>query len=185
MLKSNPVVIDFEGFKYKQQKFIIKEVAICADYIDSVLFLPPTPLENLPKAEQRAHSWVIEHLHGLQWCSGDYPYTCLPNILRSFAERYPISQFYAKGEEKSAVLEEYLGKPVENLDNLGCPKVENLPGTTPCCENHILTNCNHKHCARRKAVLYYNWLIKYNGHSENFGSEDSVVSMFDALHLVE
>lgn len=183
MLSSEPVVIDFEGFKYKQEEFIIKELSVCGESIDSIVFLPPVPYNNLSTKEQKAHTWVTQHLHGIPWSSGKYPYQYLSQILRSFSQRYPLSEFFAKGEEKASVLAKYLEKPVENLDSLGCPKVENLRGTVGCCDNHYLTNCKHNHCSRRKAVLYHNWLTKYYGISEDAGSTDSFITMFDALYL--
>ena len=34
--------------------------------------------------------------------------------------------FYAKGKEKTELLAKYLDRKIENLDDLGCPRVENL-----------------------------------------------------------
>ena len=42
MLKSRPVVLDFEGFRHKKSGFIIKKLAVSTEnYCDTVSFLPP------------------------------------------------------------------------------------------------------------------------------------------------
>ena len=43
MLSSKTVVLDVEGFRQRKEKFIVKELGVCTDdYLDCVLFLPPT-----------------------------------------------------------------------------------------------------------------------------------------------
>ena len=90
MLKSRPVVLDFEGFLHKKSGFIIKELAVSTEnYCDTVSFLPPTSFNILSSSERRSYSWVSKYLHGLNWESGDYPYCYLQQIFDSIALRFP------------------------------------------------------------------------------------------------
>ena len=89
MLKSRPVVLDFEGFRPKKSGFIIKELAVSTEnYCDTVSFLPPTSFHILSLSERRSYSWVSKYLHGLNWESGD-PYCYLQQIFDSIALRFP------------------------------------------------------------------------------------------------
>ena len=73
MLSERSVVLDLEGFRYKKNAFILKELAITtADYSDSLMFLPPVSFNSLVKLEQKAYSWLKNYLHGIHWDSGDY-----------------------------------------------------------------------------------------------------------------
>ena len=89
MLKSRPVVLDFEGFRHKKSGFIIKELAVSTEnYCDTVSFLPATSFNILSSSERRSYSWVSKYLHGLNWESGDHPYCYLQQIFDSIALRF-------------------------------------------------------------------------------------------------
>ena len=126
MLKSRPVVLDFEGFRHKKSGFIIKELTVSTEnYCDNVIFTPKVTPNILSSSERRSYSWVSKYLHGLNWESEDYPY-CLQQIFESIALRFPLATFYAKGTEKTETLQKLLKKDVINLEILLCPKIENL-----------------------------------------------------------
>ena len=125
MLSERSVVLDLEGFRFKKKTCFKKELAITtADYSDSLNFLPPVSFNSLPKLEQKAYSWLTNYLHGLHWDSGDYLYLNLNQIIQNVVLRNPGATFYAKGKEKADYLDQYLDRRVENLDDLGCPRVE-------------------------------------------------------------
>ena len=170
MLKYKPVLLDFEGFRYKTDEFIIKELSVCGDYLDTVYLYPPYGFEYLTLEERRAYQWQTKFLHGLYWHRGDYPYSFLGDFCKSVVLRYPNSKFYAKGTEKCSVLTNYLRKTVENLEDFGCLKVEEIQSTAACCErhSHLLPNYQaDKHCAQRKARIFSNWLINYHAEIED------------------
>ena len=189
MLGWKPVVVDFEGFKHKKNDFIIKELSICGDYLDTVYFLPPVEFEFLSLEEKRKYQWLSRFLHGLFWHRGEYPYNNLLQICQSFAHRYPGGTFYAKGEEKCTVLRKLIGKPIENLDTLGCPKVEDLNDDIPHCHRHsklLPAYLRDKHCAQRKAQIYYDWLKDIHGSldiAENDGIANSNIRKFERMSL--
>ena len=104
MLSPEIVVIDFEGFRHKKSGFLIKELSICSNnYSDTVLFLPPISFNSLSLSEKNSHQWVSEHLHGISWDSGNYPY-CLSQIFRAIKIPFPTAKLYAKGREKTETL---------------------------------------------------------------------------------
>ena len=83
-------------------------------------------------------------------------------IMRLFAVFYDIkvmnAEVFAKGLEKCRLLTTFLGQNVENWDDYGCPKNQDLVKTDS------LWNCSsypfrHKrlHCAERKAKVYGEW----------------------------
>ena len=165
MLRERAVVIDCETFRYSKQNFIVKELAICTEeYIDCILFLPPSSFNSLPPAEQRAFNWLTKYLHGLHWEHGVYPYIYLTQILQSVKLRNPKAVYYVKGKEKSEFLANLLDCKVINLDLIGCPKFDargNNSKIVNICENHYPSRIAGKllnPCARRKANFFFNWL---------------------------
>ena len=150
-------MLDLEGFRYKKNTFILKELSITtADYSDSLIFLPPVSFNSLPKLEQKAYSWLTNYLHGLHWDRGDYLYLNLNQIIQSVVLRNPEATFYAKGKEKADFLAQYLDRRVQNLDDLGCPRVENLHYNkfSNCCK-HIPHYNSNNHCALKKSKAFF------------------------------
>ena len=117
-------MLDLEVFRCRKNNFLVKELAITtSDYSDSLIFLPPASFNSLPKSEQKAYNWLTNNLHGIHWESGDYLYLNHNQIIQSFVLRNPYAVIYAKRKEKSDLLATYLERKVENLDELGCPRV--------------------------------------------------------------
>ena len=114
MLGERSVVLDVEGFRYKKNAFVVKELAITfSDYSDRLIFLPPVNFNILPKLEQKAYNWLTNYLHGLHLENGDYLYINLNQILQTFVLRNPGAVFYAKGKEKTEFLAKYLDRKLE------------------------------------------------------------------------
>ena len=153
MLSERSVVLDLEGFRYKKNTFLLKVLAITtADYSDSLIFLPPVSFDSLTKLERKAYSWLTNYLHGLHWDSCDYLYLNLNQIIQSVVLRIPRATFYAKGKEKADFLAHYLDRRVENLDDLGCPRVENLHYNrfSNCCKH--IPHYNSKNLSALKKI---------------------------------
>ena len=158
------IILDIEGFKCGKKSLIIKELSVCsANTTDTIHFLPPVQLNNLSKEEKKAYNWVSKLLYGLRWDEGDYPYSYLDQFFDSIRLRNPNSHFFfAKSTQKSVLLAEYLILPVTNLEDIGCPKIEQLLGQ----EKHICKRHSHllplhqllKHCTRRKSKVFFDWL---------------------------
>ena len=191
MLKTGAVVLDFEGFRSKKSGFIIKELAVSTEnYNDIISFLPPKSFNILCSSEQRSFLWVSKFLHGLSWETGEYPYHYLQQIFQSIVLRFPFSDFYAKGLEKTESLRQLLQRNVINLETLFCPKIEHLKlyRETPVCKLHALScpkRQRTKHCANKKAKLFYQWLTNESSvrDTSSVSTTSEFVSNFDSLQL--
>ena len=62
--------------------------------------------------------------------------------------RNPNSHFFAKGTQQSVLLAEYLKLPVTNLEDIGCPKIEQLLGH----EKHICNQSSENNLTPRIKV---------------------------------
>ena len=172
MLKSRSVDLDFEGFRNKSG-FIVKELAIATEnFIDRISVLPPNSYKTLSSSDQKSYQWVSKFLHGLLWETGEYPYCYLQQIIDSIILRFPLAVFYSMGKEKTSTLTILLQKNVINLKTLSGPKVEHLKlyRETPICDLHAVScpkRQKNRHCARKKALLFYHWLTNESPSRED------------------
>ena len=148
------------GFRHQNNSFLVKELAIpTSDYSDSLIFLPPVDFQSLPKSEQKAFNWLTDYSHGLHWDRGNYLYLNLNQIIQKFVLRNPNAIFYAKRKEKAEFLSKYLDRKVVNLDDLGCPRVENLYFKIFVnCNKHLPHHISKNHCALKKLKAFDDWL---------------------------
>ena len=65
-----------------------------------------------------------KNLHGINWNNGKQEYTELSSINHQRCS--PTTEYFAKGLEKCNLLSNYSCKEVENLQDLGWPKVSKL-----------------------------------------------------------
>ena len=191
MLKLRLVVLDIEDFLRKKSDFMIEELSVCThNCSDTVSFRPPSSFNILSSSEQRAYTWVSKFLHGLAWESGDYPYCYWQQFLQNIRLRFPFAEFYAKGTEKMDTLKKLIQDDAINLETFLCPMVENLKlyRDIPICDLHAvscLKRQRSKHCATKKAKLFYQWLT----NESSFGKINSIFpsneffSKFDSLQL--
>ena len=73
------------------------------------------------------------------------------------------AEVFAKGLEKCRLLNNLLRRNVENLDDYGCPKVQDLVKTDSSCICSIYPS-RHKtrlHCAEKKAKVYVEWTMQH------------------------
>ena len=101
------------------------------------------------------------HLHGIDWSSGKLDYENL------FAVFYDIkvmnAEVFAKGLEKCRLLTTLLGQIVENLDDDGCPKIQDLVNTDSSwiCSSYPFRHKTMLHCAEKKAKVYGEWAVQH------------------------
>ena len=113
------IVLDIE----LNDKNIVQELGL---YIDGSLqgfsFCPPKTFKP-----NKQTTWNTSHLHGIAWSFGKLEYEKL------FAVFYNIklmnAEVFAKGFEKCRLLTNLLAQNVENLDDYGCPKFQDLVKT--------------------------------------------------------
>ena len=103
-------------------KIILKELGLFIDgSIQGFSLCPPKTCKPIKQT-----TWNTSHPHEIAWCSGKLDYEKL------FAVFYDIkvmnAEVFAKGFEKCKLLTRLLGQKVENLDDYGCPKIQDLVG---------------------------------------------------------
>ena len=147
------IVLDIE----LTDKNITKELGL---YIDGSLqgfsFCPPKTFKPNKKP-----TWSTSHVHGRAWSSRNLDYEKL------FAVFYDIkvmnAEVFAKGLEKCRLLTNLLGRNVENWDDYGCPKIQDLVKTDSSwiCSIYRLRHKTRFHCAERKAKVYGDWAMQH------------------------
>ena len=94
MLGERSVVLDVEGFRYKKNAFVVKELAITtSDYSNRLTFFTSSEFQYTIKARTKSYNWLTNYLHGLHWENGAYVYINLNQILQSFVLRNPGAFF--------------------------------------------------------------------------------------------
>ena len=139
------------------EKNIIKEVGLFIDGSrQGFSFCPPKTFKP-----NKQTTWNTSHLHGIAWCSGKLDYEKL------FAVFYDIkvmnAEVFARGLEKCSLLTNLLGQNVENLDDYGCPKIQDLVKTDSSwiCFSYPYRNKTRLHCAKREAKVYGEWAMQH------------------------
>ena len=73
------------------------------------------------------------------------------------------AEVFAAGLEKCRLLATFPGKNVENLDDYGCPKIQDLVKTDSLwnCSSYPFRHKTRLHCADRKEKVYGNWTMQH------------------------
>ena len=147
------IVLDIE----LTEKSFIKGLGLFIDgSVQEFSFCPPKTFKP-----NKQTTWNTSHLHGIAWSSGKLDYDKL------FAVFYDIkvmnAEVFAKGLEKYRLLTTFLGQTVENLDDYGCPKIQDLVKTDNLwtCSSYPFRHKTRLHCAERKAKVYGEWVMQH------------------------
>ena len=143
------IVLDIE----LTDKNISKELGLFIDgSVQGFSFCPPKTFKPNKQTTRNTSP-----LHGIAWSKGKLDYDKL------FAVFYDIkvmnAEVFAKGLEKCRLLTRLLGQNVENLDDSGCPKIQDLFKTDSLwiCSNYPFRHKTRLHCAERKTKVYGEW----------------------------
>ena len=131
-------------------KTVIEELGLFIDgSVQGFSFCPPKTFK--PKKQT---SWNTKHLHGIAWSSGKLDYEKLFPVF--YDVKVMNAEVFAKGFEKCRLLSTLLGQNPENLDDSGCPKVQDLVRTDSLwiCSSYPFRHKTRLHCAERKAKVY-------------------------------
>ena len=139
------------------EKNIIEELGLFLNgSLQGFSFCPPKTFKP-----NKQTTWNTNHLHGTAWSSGKLDYDKL------FAVFYDIkvmnAEVFAKGLEKCRLLTRLLGQNVENLDDYGCPKIQDVVKTNSSwiCSSYPFRHKTRVHCAERKAKVYGEWAMQH------------------------
>ena len=147
------IVLDIE----LTEKNIINELGLFIDgSLQGFSFCPPNAFKP-----NKQTTWNTSHLHGIAWSSGKLDYAELFAI--SYDIKVMSAEVVAKGLEKCRLLTIFLGQNVENLDDYGCPKVQDLVNTDSSwiCSIYPFRHKTRLHCAERKAKVYGDWAMQH------------------------
>ena len=143
------IVLDIE----LTEKNIIKELELFIDgSVQGFSFYPPKIFKPIKQT-----TWNTSHLHAIAWSSGKLEYEKL------FAIFYDIkvmnAEVFAKAFKKCRLLTRLLGQNVENLDDYGCPKIQDLVGegkanSSWICCSYPFRHKTKLHSAEKKATVY-------------------------------
>ena len=142
------IVLDIE----LTEKNVIKELGLFIDGSVQVFsFCPPKTFKPNKQTTRNTN-----HLHEIAWSSGKLDYDMI------FAVFYDIkvmnAEVFAKGLEKCRLLSKLLGQNVENWDDYGCPKIQDLAGEGKVnrswiCSSYLFRHKTRLHSAERKAKV--------------------------------
>ena len=121
-------------------------------------FCPPKTFE--PNTQT---TWNTNHLHGIAWSSGKLEYEKLFAVFYDIKKMKP--EVFAEGFEKCRLLTRLLGQIAENLDDYGCPKIQDLVGdrktdSSWICSIYFFRHKTRLDCAKRKAKVYGEWAMQ-------------------------
>ena len=76
------------------------------------------------------------------------------------------AEVFAKRFEKCRLLTRLLGQIVDNFDDYGCPKTQDLVGEGKTkyswiCSSYLFRHKTRLPCAERKAKVYGNWAMQH------------------------
>ena len=73
------------------------------------------------------------------------------------------SEVFDKVLEKCRLLTRLLGQNVENMDDYGCPKIQDLVKMDSLwiCSSYLFRHKTRLHCAQRKAKVYGEWAMQH------------------------
>lgn len=156
------VIVDVQGFKNDQNKFIIKEIAILSNnQMYAFLVRPPYPFYNLTSSERRQVSW-IERNRKVYWSEGFVPYlnfkssTQIANILKNKC-------IFTKGIEKVLWIKDICEhNKVYNLEDYDCPSITNLNEKYK--SSNDVYNCiyHSSYCALKNVICIKKWCKERN-----------------------
>ena len=72
------------------------------------------------------------------------------------------AEVFAKELQKRRLLNAFLGQNVENLDDYGCPKIQDLVKADNLwnCSSYRFRHKTRLHCAERRTKVYGDWAIQ-------------------------
>lgn len=167
-------IVDIQGFKKGINEFVLKEFAVTATppfnigeiKQQCVFFDPPFDEDELSFEYQRMSDWLTENYHGIPWESlGDHKYADVALALGVILAG--ITRVWVKGAEKKKWLRNLIDKPnlvIENLEDLGCPKMEDLEGWNYCPKHHRYSEKDKEKrfvCALRNVTGMKLWYSRY------------------------
>lgn len=146
------LVMDLQGFKTENNKFIVKELAgYDGEKMCHFVFKPPFPFDMLPSDLQKQAKYLTKNHHGIEWNVGFTPLHYLKQIIGDFTAH--ANYVYVKGREKANFLKQYTTTPVLEFEEQPA-----LQKTNPKCLSHSQKFCM---CALSNVFKLYESFIMH------------------------
>lgn len=153
-MNSNTIIVDLQGFKDDNNKFIVKEVAIATKYqTQTFLVKPPYSYYYLTDTEKKRVQW-LQRNRGIYWSEGYIDFKEFQRIIVAYLEHKTI---FTKGFEKIQWIKE-LCPNCEVLDLSEKLREKGYSNFTPiyekCCSESVSYNCvfHKKYCALKNVT---------------------------------
>lgn len=157
-MNSNTIVVDLQGFKDLNNKFIIKELSIATkDFTQTFLIKPPYSFKTLSNEEKKQVRW-LENNRGLNWYEGFIDYREFQRVIIPYLNGKNV---LLKGMEKIVWIKNLCKDcNITELGEKGCPKLFKLYEDY-CKENNQMFNCIHhkKMCALKNVICLKKWCL--------------------------
>ena len=99
-------------------KNVIKDLGVFTDgKVQGYSFRPPKKYKP-----RKQTFWCARSLHGIVWSSGRSDFSELSKVFT----RAVKGEYFAKGTEECKILGNLLNNVLENLEDHGCPRVQDL-----------------------------------------------------------
>ena len=142
------------------EKNVTKELGLFIDgSVQGFSFCPPKTFQP-----NKQTTWNTNDLHGIAWSSGKLEYERLLAVLYDI--KVMNAEVFVKGFEKCRLLTRFLGQNLENLDDYGCPKLQDFvregkANKSWICSSYPFRHKTRLHCAERKAKVYGDWAMQH------------------------
>lgn len=138
------LVLDVQGFKVENNKFIPKELAAFdGNRVCHYIFKPPFDMKHLSPDLCKQANWLMQNHSCINWNEGYTPLHKFADIIKNLTGK--ADNVYVKGREKSDYIRKYCLKPVIELENN-----PTLQKGEPKCFYHSTS-----HCMCALANVYY------------------------------
>lgn len=155
MDKNFLTVVEVQFFRDKNNKYWIKELCILKDGFKALFVsLPPHDWDELPKKLKKVNQYSEERLHQLLWEEGTTEFNDMEGLLKH--KTRDSKYIFTKGEEKSRILSEILGRDVVDL-TFETPSYQKMEARVKKC---LYRNHNVNFCAYANAHKLFDFIIK-------------------------
>lgn len=166
------IVVDIQGFRNAEKKFIPKEVAVVAidaPIVNHWIMIAPHSFAELPEKIRRENNWLTRNYHGIEWFDGETNWKYFTSQLRQIIKC--VRHIYVRGNEKASYLQNLLSRNIYNLEDIS-PAFKNLTVEEECGHHGFRKKFGIFHCALRNAHKLKSWIVAQN----NFDSDgDNII----------
>lgn len=159
-MSRDSVIVDLQGFKDRNNHFIIKEFAILINgYTQTFIIKPPYPYNNLTSDEKKQVRWLENH-HKIFWSEGFIDYREFKRTIMLYLNKKKV---ITKGTEKVKWIQELCNNcDTIDLNEEGCPNFLKLYSQYD--KQNVVLNCVHhrKKCALKNVLCIKMWCEENN-----------------------